>query len=115
MDKKIIVFKTPTEMVHVTDLLVKSQLFNIWVLASEVVITAVSWWLRAAEGNINLKSSERVVDNYDPSRGSGSGETLTNLYFFKILLQTFVSWKPAVSEQEVVLHVNHDLKHFFNH
>ena len=42
MDKKIIVFKTPTEMVHVTDLLVKSQLFNILVLASEVVITAES-------------------------------------------------------------------------
>lgn len=69
MDEKIIVFKTPTEMVHVTDPLVKSQLFNIWVLASEVVITAVSRWLRAGEGNMNRTFSGGVVDNNYPSWG----------------------------------------------
>lgn len=42
-DEKIIVSQTPTEIVHATDPLVKSQLFNIWVLALEVLITAVSW------------------------------------------------------------------------
>lgn len=42
-NEKIIVFMTPTEMVHVTDPLVKSQLLNIWVLASEVMMAAVSW------------------------------------------------------------------------
>lgn len=42
MDEKFIVFETPTEMVHVTEVLVKSQLPNIWILASEVLVTAVS-------------------------------------------------------------------------
>lgn len=42
-NEKTVVFTTPTEMVHVTDPLVKSQLLNICVLASGVMIAAVSW------------------------------------------------------------------------
>lgn len=80
--KKIIVFKTPTVMVHVTDPLVKSQLFNIWVLASEVVITAV----RAGEGNMNpLKVSYGVIIHH-----GGGLETNLHSSFLKYFKYLFL-------------------------
>lgn len=73
--KRSLFSRRPHRMVHVTDPLVKSQLFNIWVLASEVVITAViadGWKLERRTWI--LSPLKGAVDNDRPWWGVGSSD-----------------------------------------
>lgn len=74
---------TPTEMVHVMDPLVKSQLFNILV----VVFTAVSWQLRAGDGETWTLSPPNVSNTITVHHLDGlSWKTQSPpLFFIKIV------------------------------